>query len=166
MEPIVFWRMMETANADAEGDCFEQAEALKRAMEDLPLEEILSFQQIYADYFRRAYRWDLWGAAYLINGGCSDDGFMDFRAWLIAQGERDYMLALSDPDSLAEIVEEAGEAWCEPIQYVAGQVYEAKTGQELPASEQDYGEPDGEPWEEDDLPDLFPRLAALFEDED
>ena len=32
------------------------------------------------------YRWDMWAAAYLIGGGCSDDGFIDFRAGLIAQG--------------------------------------------------------------------------------
>lgn len=30
-----------------------------------------------------AYRRDLWAAAYHANGGCSDDGFIDFRIWLI-----------------------------------------------------------------------------------
>jgi hypothetical protein len=28
----------------------------------------------------------MWVAAYLMNGGCSDDGFDYFRGWLIAQG--------------------------------------------------------------------------------
>lgn len=32
------------------------------------------------------YRRDLWAAAYIIGGGCSDDSFIDFRAGLIAQG--------------------------------------------------------------------------------
>ncbi|EKC76209.1 hypothetical protein LEA_04821 [human gut metagenome] len=35
--------------------------------------------------------------------GCSDDGFIDFRAWLIAQGKEVYMNALRDPDTLADI---------------------------------------------------------------
>ena len=35
-----------------------------------------------------SYRWDLWGAAYLANGGCSDDGFDYFRGWLIGQGRK------------------------------------------------------------------------------
>ena len=48
----------------------------------------------------RAYRQELWGAAYLINGGCSDDGFVYFLGWLIAQGRDVYQAALPDPDSL------------------------------------------------------------------
>ncbi|MFL6076856.1 MAG: DUF4240 domain-containing protein [Mycobacteriales bacterium] len=32
-----------------------------------------------------SYQGDLWGAAYLINGGASDDGFDYFRGWLIAR---------------------------------------------------------------------------------
>lgn len=33
---------------------------------------------------------------------CSDDGFIDFRAWLVGQGRNVYMTALKDPGSLAE----------------------------------------------------------------
>lgn len=33
--------------------------------------------------------------------GCSDDGFIDFRAWLVGQGREVYLAALKDPDSLA-----------------------------------------------------------------
>jgi hypothetical protein len=47
------------------------------------------------------YRWDAWAAAYLIGGGCSDDGFMDFRAGVIAQGRDWYQKAAGSPDSLA-----------------------------------------------------------------
>jgi hypothetical protein len=44
---------------------------------------------------------DQWGAAYLANGGCSDDGFDYFRGWLIGQGRKVYETVLADPDSLA-----------------------------------------------------------------
>jgi hypothetical protein len=36
----------------------------------------------------------------LINGGMSDDGFTDFRYWLISRGRDVYERALADPDSL------------------------------------------------------------------
>jgi hypothetical protein len=49
-----------------------------------------------------SYRWDLWGAAYLINGGCSDDGFDYFRGWLLSQGRAIWQATLADPDSLAD----------------------------------------------------------------
>ena len=46
---------------------------------------------------------DLWGAAYLINGGCSDDGFDHFRGWLMTQGREVFARAVAEPDSLAEL---------------------------------------------------------------
>jgi hypothetical protein len=39
---------------------------------------------------------------YLIGGGCSDDGFIDFRAGLIAQGRDWYERAAASPDDLAD----------------------------------------------------------------
>ena len=48
-----------------------------------------------------SYRWDLWSAAYLANGGCSGDGFDYFRGWLIGQGRTAYETVLADPDALA-----------------------------------------------------------------
>ncbi|CCK24790.1 hypothetical protein BN159_0411 [Streptomyces davaonensis JCM 4913] len=47
-------------------------------------------------------RWDIWAAAYLICGGCSDDHFMDFKAGLIALGRAWYERAARCPDDLAE----------------------------------------------------------------
>ena len=50
-----------------------------------------------------AHDWNLWGAAYLMKGGCSDDAFDYFRGWLVAQGRRTWERALRDPDTLAEL---------------------------------------------------------------
>jgi len=41
----------------------------------------------------------------LINGGCSDDGFFYFRAWLISRGQKVYDAALQNPDSLAKVAD-------------------------------------------------------------
>jgi len=48
------------------------------------------------------YRWNVWAAAFLIAGGCSDDSFIDFRAGLIAQGRDWYQKVEASPDSLAD----------------------------------------------------------------
>ena len=42
--------------------------------------------------------------AYIIGGGCSDDGFWDFRSWLAVRGKRVYLVALRNPESLARVV--------------------------------------------------------------
>jgi len=75
---------------------------------------------------RQAYRWDLWGAAYIIGGGCSDDGFIDFQYGLIAKGREIYESALANPDSLADLAI-PGEIPNELFGYVADNVYEDLT---------------------------------------
>ena len=90
-------------------------ERLIKRLAKLPVEEILDFQHWWQVVKAEAYFWDLWGAAYLINGGCSDDGFCYFRDWLILQGRTVYEAAIADPDTLAEVLDgEEVEHQCSP----------------------------------------------------
>ncbi|HLJ57420.1 MAG TPA: DUF4240 domain-containing protein [Chthonomonadaceae bacterium] len=102
------------------------ADALKR----LSPEEVAGFEWRFREASRRAYRWGLWAAAYWLCGGCSDDGFTDFRACLISLGRAAYESALHDPDSLADVVALPGAPYmqAEGFQYVASRVYESMTG--------------------------------------
>src|SRR5882672_4855014 len=95
-------------------------------------EELLDFESCFDRVHKESYAWSLWGAAYLMNGGCSDDGFEYFRAWLIAQGRQPFEMALEDPDTLATLVNPEGEL--EEFMYLARQAYEEKTGEEMPDS--------------------------------
>ena len=60
------------------------------------------------DQFWRAYRWDSWAAAYSIGSGCSDDGFTDFRYFLISMGREVFERALADPESLLSVARAPG----------------------------------------------------------
>ncbi len=93
------------------------AERLAHRLTKLPLEEILEFSYWWDIALAQAYRWDLWGAAFLINCGCSDDGFEYFRRWLVLQGRTVFETAVKDPDSLAQVIdpeEEMVECECYP----------------------------------------------------
>ena len=46
------------------------------------------FEAAFRRYLNEAYTWDLWGAADVIHGGCSDDGFEYFRRWLVSTCSR------------------------------------------------------------------------------
>ncbi len=70
-----------------------------------PEKDILDFAHHWDEMLSRAYTWNLWGAAYIINGGCSDDGFEYFRGWLILKGRKVYEAALKNPDTLASVVD-------------------------------------------------------------
>ena len=66
-------------------------------------EQIIGFQCIFLSYYDAADKYGLWSAASVVAGECSDDGFMDFRSWLIARGEKNYYDVLKDPDQLSHI---------------------------------------------------------------
>lgn len=159
-----FWEIVAQAGKGAGGDCSVQAEKLTRQLLALPKEEIPAFQGLFDRFSDKAYRWDLWGAAYVLNGGCSDDGFDYFRWWLIAQGEQTYNAVLSDPDSLGQYAGDDGEAECEDIGYAMTEAYEEKSGGPLTPKGPHATEPAGEPWREEDLDRLFPRLTRLAEE--
>ena len=87
-----------------------------------------NFHNILHAYEDLAYQYGLWDAASIIKEyGCSDDGFIDFRAWLIAQGKEVYMNALKDPDTLADI-QPYGDCSFECMSYVGDYAYEQLTG--------------------------------------
>lgn len=162
METQEFWSVIAAARASAGGDVDARVGALRKQLEALSPARIQSFQVQYDAMIHRANRWDLWGAAYLMNGGCSDDGFRYFCHWLISEGETVFERALENPDTLAEVTrQEYFEL--ESFAYVALGVFEAKGSGEL---ERDFSielaMPEGDEWDEDDLPSLFPRLAAIY----
>jgi hypothetical protein len=161
MDAATFWQLIEDSRENAGGDVDEQASELTDLLADLPPDEIVAFDRYFRELLAAAYRWDLWGAAYIINGGCSDDGFEYFRAWLIAQGERVYREALDDPESLVDRAEpDAIDA--ESMLYAAADAYKVETGRELPTPAAGPSEPAGDRWTEDDLPARFPKLWAAF----
>lgn len=166
MTETEFWSIVGAANSAAGDDIEERTETLRLELQRQPLDAIQRFQRIYESLLARANRWDLWGAAYLMNGGCSDDGFRYFRDWLVSEGKEVYEAALADPDSLADIPE-SDYYELESFGYVALDVFETKGGGELERSFADeLAMPAGEEWEEDALPAMFPRLAARFPDDE
>jgi hypothetical protein len=157
-----FWSIVHSPGGGHQGDCEAQSEIVRRRLAGLASAEIASFSERFHEQMNRAYSWDLWGAAFIINGGCSDDGFEYFRAWLVMQGRQVFEAALADPETLADVVAR-GEVECEEILYVPFEVYERVSGgRQLPAGLHQPQEPSGKAWEEKDLDTRFPRLTAAF----
>jgi hypothetical protein len=102
MDREQFWALIEAARTATGGDCQAQTAQLVAALRQRPVVEVLDWDHIQDELWVESYRRDLWGAAYLINGGCSDDGFDYFRGWLLGQGQAVWQAALAAPDSLAD----------------------------------------------------------------
>jgi hypothetical protein len=162
----MFWELVDESRHRAKGHSVIQIALLKEMLEGLPPEEIVAFGHRFDELHARAYTWDLWGAAYLVGGGCSDDGFADFRGWLISQGEEVYESALANPESLAPVAERYKcKCQVEGFQYVSMEAWTKKAGRgfaEFPRDQRNYQRiPMGEEWEEDDLSQRFPSLCKL-----
>jgi len=171
-----FWAMIASSRENAEGDA--QTDQLKSLLSRLAPPEILAFEQLLFAKRAESYRWDLWGIATLIHGDfCSDDSFEDFRLWLISQGREAYEQVLANPEAVLDLLdrERVSRKYAyvprfmdyEALGAVAYEAYEGVTGEALSIMDTLVGktwpaQPQGERWQEEALPSLFPRVAARF----
>ncbi|MEU1263212.1 DUF4240 domain-containing protein [Streptomyces cellulosae] len=171
-----FWQFVDVAR-DQAPDPHDPEDVARRATALLathPAEEIVAAQQVLWDLMADSYVNPLWAAAYLINGGCSDDGFDYFRGWLIAQGREVFERAVADPDTLADLpgVRAAAAAGhdleCEGVLGIVWNAHTRATGRHLPddAFTIRYPELDAA-WNaafdaHAEMTRRLPRLAALY----
>lgn len=167
-----FWTLIDQAKertGDPEG-------WLRGWLTSMGPEQAKKFDDIANAYTALAYQYGLWSAASVMCGGCTDDGFMDFRAWLVAQGREVYLAALADPDSLAGAADYQDQRF-DFLPFVGDCAYEELTGrgayqdfdpveyQALKAElAQDvvYGEGINYPYDLADIPAYAPRLCAKY----
>ena len=123
-----FWKLIQSAKETCGQDMDAMMDFLKDRLVSMGPEQAQNFHDILHAYEDLADKFGLWDAAGVMKEyGCSDDGFIDFRAWLIAQGRDTYLSALADPDSLAEVI--PYEDCCfETLSYVGDYAYEQLTG--------------------------------------
>ena len=162
MNEAEFWNLIAAAKQESKGNPERQVELLQRTLERQTEADILDFDRLLQEQLTRSYTLDLWAAAYIINGGCSDDGFDYFRAWLIAQGREVFQNALQDPETLVDVAE--ADAELELFLYVAIEAFEKKTKTKFTYTSRPRRELTGDEWEEDEeaLQAKYPKLFAQF----
>lgn len=117
-----FWNVIEQCK-----DCVRHEFKLERILEGLSMEDVKGFQRHFCTLDTNACRFDIHAAARLLNGGCDDREFTDFRHGLIVKGRSVYESTLKNPDHLHTL-------WDQPrinddaVHYVALGVYAARLG--------------------------------------
>ncbi|WP_457033731.1 DUF4240 domain-containing protein [Kitasatospora sp. P5_F3] len=176
MDTQQFWQLIDEARTrvpapDNGTAVAEQATALLALR---PAPEIVAAEQTLWDLMADSYSAPLWGAAYMINGGCSDDLFDYFRGWLITQGRATFERVIADPDVLAELpavrafAADGIDIECEEALVIAWDAHQAVAGEELPNDGFTINYPALDPdWsfdfnDGDELRRRLPRLAALY----
>jgi hypothetical protein len=167
-----FWAVIGRATADRPAS---PGEVAKRAAADLATrdpEEIVAWARHLDKVMVASGTQDLWAAAYLIHGGCTEDGFDSFRGWLIAHGREAVAQSVRSPDSLADIpavraaAENGAVFEAEEVLSIAAEAYRQATGSELPGGEAPVTRPDAaDLWDfdnEEEMHRRLPKLSALF----
>lgn len=134
------------------------------------------FDYIFNQYYYKSYTSNLWAAAYIVMGGCSDDSFDYFRAWLLYLGKETYETIIKDPEKiiphLKHLEEDGDVPEFEDLLYVASMAFEEKTGYDdqhyyniyKQLSEDKYVQPEMEfDWDEDDEDGLSSKFPLLWE---
>lgn len=169
MDHARFWELIEHSHSAAAGDPDRQVDILCSAVARLDEDKMVQFLQLHTYYYHRAFRWDLWAAAYIMGGGCGDDSFMDVRNWLISLGRRAYEAVLQDVERLADYVVDGEEPQSDGAAFVGfeAKVWRLKTGDEhydprwpRPSHPR---EPVGSKWKDDaELATRYPKLWKRF----
>ncbi|MCL7460151.1 DUF4240 domain-containing protein [Micromonospora echinofusca] len=167
-----FWQLIDRARADGGGEPHAVAARAVALLAERAPEDIVGYARHQARVLSASHRVDLWGAAYLINGGVSDEGFHHFRGWLMTQGREIFARAVADPDSLAALPQVraaslSGEEFsAAQMLAVPWDAYRRATAAELPADPAPVPVPDlNDFWDFDDEEEAkrrLPKLAALF----
>ena len=176
MDEEQFWAIVQTAVDEAGNDEDEYLEVVKRELSKLSLKEMIGFRLRTDKLLYDSYTSEMWCAGYLMNGGCSDDGFEYFRLWVISRGRKVYEAAMANPDNLIDYIDDDAEMdffEFELFWYVALEAFEEAVDAELYdyIDDENFKTCEGNypnfefNWEEDEpesMQKLCPRLFEKF----
>jgi hypothetical protein len=129
MDEATFWKLIEESRGSRDNEK-ASCDILARLLAAQEPEEIADFDRFFRSMEERADRPDLRAAAALATGGdCSEDGFGDFRCWLVSRGRERFEAALRDPAQEAKPrPDESSDCQWETFGYIAMRVYRDRLG--------------------------------------
>lgn len=104
MDKNTFWHIIDSVNSEvSSADQKGILRVTQEKLQEYNPQEIAVWANFLRHYRDLADTSGVFAASCILNDYMSDDGFMDFRAWLISRGKDVYLAALKNPDTLAEI---------------------------------------------------------------
>jgi len=104
MNQRVFWVIIEAAVEAHPTNRVAQEKFIQAQLKSFDLEALLLFQVFCEKLMNGLCTKALFIAAYVLQEDYTEDWFKEFRAWLIGQGERAYMAALNNADTICTLL--------------------------------------------------------------
>ncbi len=150
LDEDLYWKIVQESISNS-SDQDEQEQYLIARLQKLTPVEIIGFRIRTDKLLYDTYTSEMWCAGYIMNGGCSDDGFEYFRCWVISRGKTAYYNAKNDPDTLINEAGEDAEGYeFESFWYVALEAFQQRTGKDL----YDYIDDDNVKFKEGGYPEI------------
>lgn len=131
LDEETYWSLID-ASRKATRRQEDQEQYLIREIGKLTPKQMIGFRLRTDKLLHDTYTSEMWCAGYIMNGGCSDDGFEYFRNWVISRGRETYYKAKENPDNLISEVKRGVDSYeFEGFWYVALNAFELKTGKDL-----------------------------------
>lgn len=170
-----FWRVIEPVSKVKHHKIRKQERRMNRALKKLNDQELFEFALTYDRLHHLAERWDIWEVAYHTCSGCSDDGFIYFRNWLIGRGRKAFYAVLQNPDNLADCPVKGDSFAPQEVEWDLEpcNVWESRKSSRtaddwfdlLPEERYTHPGLTGTPFDENDIDGFrtrYPRLSALY----
>lgn len=170
-----FWRIIDFSKQYTAGNNAAQEALLVKILAQYPPSEIVEFECLLRQRLEEADDFSVMAAEKIMQGSVTDDSYIYFRCWLIAQGKMVFAGAVRNPDTLAAVVTDDVDTDFEQLLYVATDAYKISTGKQTEDAgfprnmaadrglSYDFGsKTKGQDWTPDQLPTLLPKLWAKF----
>lgn len=86
LDETVFWNIVDLSFENTQNQD-DQERFLVKEIEKLTPKQMIGFRLRTDKLLYDTYNSEMWCAGYIMNGGCSDDGFEYFRNWVISLGK-------------------------------------------------------------------------------
>jgi hypothetical protein len=160
MDPDVFWEFI--AKCQSADTAEEKVDRLSETLAKFNGTAIKTFARLLDCYMDELHHWDVWAIAFIARGGCSDDAFDYFKAWVIMQGRQVFESAVAAPLSLVEHLKSGEDPQCEGLISAPEFAYEDQTSRTLPRSQRKAAQIKGKEWKENELLLRYPTVFAAL----
>ena len=161
MNEDVFWEIIAKSKSQTT-TVGEQIEYLSNELGRYAAPQIKRFQKIVEDKLAELNHWDVWALAYLAQDGCSDDAFLEFRAWLILQGQEIFRTSINNIREVMKSVPPGTQTEAGGLLGLAAVAYEARAGEPLPFTKRKMSPVRGNPWQEEELESRYPEVFSHY----
>ncbi len=162
MDEDVFWDLIQQSDHENQSSG-EFLDVLQNKLEAMSATEIKKFKKYLLEKMDELYHWDIWALAYIVRGGCGDDAFDYFRAWVVSKGKENFEIVKNLQREKLQELFSSEDPQFESFMYVANDAYENKQSEMMSEPRVKSQKIQGKEWNEEEICLKYPKICEMFQ---